>query len=702
MNYTQLSRYSASGNAWTNLAAPPGVPQAGCSLEAAPAAGRLFAFQGGSTTVFWSYSISGNTWTARRAPPGPVGSGGRLVCPGNGDALYAFQGGGSTAFWRYSIGADVWTPQVPAPGPVGAGSALVYPGAGDFLYALRGGGGHELWRYSISGDAWSVLREAPVGFVAASGLVHPGSGVHLFALRGTYVQPSFFRYQFADFTAPAFLAQNRNGSGSAVPVGGWISDTRIDLRAVFSDPDPGDTFKLQFEVRPVGQPFTSPANPAIDNTAFFETGISASNTQTELAKTVTGLTNGSAYHWQVRGVDSSGSASAWVPFGFNGEADADFRVDTSGPRVQNVAALVSDGRYGLGASIPVTVRFSEPVTVTGTPALTLETGASDGVASFESGSGSDTLTFRYVAAAGQNSGDLEYAGTGALALNGGTIASVSSGRAAVLTLPPPGSPQSLGGPRSIVIDTVVPSVSVVDATTPDGTYGVDDVIRLTVAFSEPVTVTGTPTMTLETGAADAVVNYSGGSGTAALAFVYTVAAGQISSDLDGVSAAALALNGGSIRDTAGNAANLTLPAPGAAGSLGANRNLVVVPTRIPYARDLAVTTGRDRPVAIALSGTDPDGGPLSYAVLSQPSRGKLSGTPPSVTYAPDAGFLGTDSFTYRVSDGTASSAPATVRIDVVDRLTVTGCSPAPGGSGGAPSAVTATFSRNVEDRKSVV
>jgi hypothetical protein len=54
-----------------------------------------------------------------------------------------------------------------------------------------------------------------------------------------------------------------------------------------------------------------------------------------------------------------------------------------------------------------------------------------------------------------------------------------------------------------------------------------------------------------------------------------VAAGQSASDLDYSSTSALALAGGTIRDAVTNNATLTLPAPGAAGSLGANKAIVV-------------------------------------------------------------------------------------------------------------------------------
>jgi CSLREA domain-containing protein len=126
-----------------------------------------------------------------------------------------------------------------------------------------------------------------------------------------------------------------------------------------------------------------------------------------------------------------------------------------------------------------------------------------------------------------------------------------------------------------VQDATPPSVISVTSTTANGTYGIGSVVTIVVNFSENVTVTGTPQLTLETGASDAVVNFVGGNGTSSLTFNYTVGTNQTSSDLDYTSISALALNGGSIVDGAGNGANLTLPAPGANGSLGANRNIVI-------------------------------------------------------------------------------------------------------------------------------
>ncbi|MGX5725123.1 beta strand repeat-containing protein [Metapseudomonas otitidis] len=122
---------------------------------------------------------------------------------------------------------------------------------------------------------------------------------------------------------------------------------------------------------------------------------------------------------------------------------------------------------------------------------------------------------------------------------------------------------------------IAPTVTSVSSSTANGTYKIGDVITVTVRFDSAVNVTGTPTLTLETGVTDRVLNYVSGSGTDTLTFSYTVQAGDSSADLDYTSSSALSLNGGSIQDGANQNAILTLPTPGAAGSLGANKALVV-------------------------------------------------------------------------------------------------------------------------------
>jgi len=172
-------------------------------------------------------------------------------------------------------------------------------------------------------------------------------------------------------------------------------------------------------------------------------------------------------------------------------------------------------------------------------------------------------------AVGQNTSDLDYASTAALALNGGSV-SDQSGNTAVLTLPATGADGL--AMHDIVINTVaVPSG--VSSTRATGTYGAGTAIPIAVTFSETVNVSGTPQLVLNDGG---LAKYASGSGTPTLMFTYTVTAGQNTSDLDYASTGALSLNSGSIKDQAGDAAVLTLPASGADGL--AAKNIVISTT----------------------------------------------------------------------------------------------------------------------------
>ncbi|PYJ86078.1 MAG: hypothetical protein DME22_06605, partial [Verrucomicrobia bacterium] len=84
----------------------------------------------------------------------------------------------------------------------------------------------------------------------------------------------------------------------------------------------------------------------------------------------------------------------------------------------------------------------------------------------------------------------------------------------------------------------------------------------------------------------------------------------------------------------------------------------------PVADSQSVTTLEDTAVVITLTGSDVEGSPLTFAVLTGPTKGTLSGTTPNLTYTPSANANGADSFTFKVTDGQLDSAPATVSINV--------------------------------------
>ena len=105
-------------------------------------------------------------------------------------------------------------------------------------------------------------------------------------------------------------------------------------------------------------------------------------------------------------------------------------------------------------------------------------------------------------------------------------------------------------------DTTPPKVSSVAVSSNPGfdeTYAAGDEIEVTVTFSETVKVTGTPQLTLRVGNRNRPAGYESGTDTAALVFAYEVADGDEDSNGVSVRANQLRLNGGTIKDEAGNA-----------------------------------------------------------------------------------------------------------------------------------------------------
>jgi predicted secreted protein len=130
------------------------------------------------------------------------------------------------------------------------------------------------------------------------------------------------------------------------------------------------------------------------------------------------------------------------------------------PKVNSVSSPATNGTHKIGDVIDIGIIFDRAVDVTGTPQLTLETGTTDRVINYVSGSGGSTLVFRYTVQAGDSTADLDYLSTAALSLNGGTIKDHSSTSNANLLLPTPGTAGSLGAIKAIGIDGVAPTVSI--------------------------------------------------------------------------------------------------------------------------------------------------------------------------------------------------------------------------------------------------
>jgi hypothetical protein len=98
---------------------------------------------------------------------------------------------------------------------------------------------------------------------------------------------------------------------------------------------------------------------------------------------------------------------------------------------------------------------------------------------------------------------------------------------------------------------------------------------------------------------------------------------------------------------------------------------VAATNEAPVAHDQAVSTPQDTSAPITLTASDANDDPRTYTIVTTPERGTLSGTPPNLTYTPEAGYFGTDSFTFKANDGKVDSNVATVSITVVDGTAVT-------------------------------
>ena len=90
----------------------------------------------------------------------------------------------------------------------------------------------------------------------------------------------------------------------------------------------------------------------------------------------------------------------------------------------------------------------------------------------------------------------------------------------------------------------------------------------------------------------------------------------------------------------------------------------------PQIVDHTVSTNKNTTIDVALTGIDPDGDPLSFYTVTQPEFGSLgsitatSTNSANVTYTPNSEYMGPDSFTFKVNDGTTDSNIATVSITV--------------------------------------
>jgi len=229
-----------------------------------------------------------------------------------------------------------------------------------------------------------------------------------------------------------------------------------------------------------------------------------------------------------------------------------------------------------GDNVSVTATFSESVIVTdddgigvdnasSTPTLTIVVGSDNRTATYASGSTSTALVFQYTIQPGDNDTNGISIGADALALNSGTIRD-ASGNYATITHGswPDNSSYIVDNTGPILVD----NVSITSGERggdgklhPDGNlpsiYGAE--FSVTATFNENVTVTGSPYLIAVVNSDNRTASFDSGDNSTELIFTYTLVYNVDTTNLDGIRILgdSLNLNGGTIKDAAGNEATIT-------------------------------------------------------------------------------------------------------------------------------------------------
>ena len=147
-------------------------------------------------------------------------------------------------------------------------------------------------------------------------------------------------------------------------------------------------------------------------------------------------------------------------------------------------------------------------------------------------------------------------------------------------------------------------------------------VPFTINMSENVVVTGSPRIAIDVGGTTRYAVYASGSGTSTLIFNYTIQAGD--NDTDGVVLSSpIDLNGGTIKDLAGNDSSLTFVVPNTSGIL-INTNIAPTGYSIAYTQD-TVTNANMTSLAFQFAGATV-GTTYAYTISSSGGGGNVTGS----------------------------------------------------------------------------
>lgn len=214
-----------------------------------------------------------------------------------------------------------------------------------------------------------------------------------------------------------------------------------------------------------------------------------------------------------------------------------------------------DAVYKTGDALDYIFRFSENILVTAkanAASLSVTIGSKTRTAVYFTGSGTDSIVFRYVI----QSGDLDKDGVkpaSSIFLLNGSIITDTAGNTALLIF------SNNASVKGILVDAVAATVSSVSVPA-TAVYRTGNLLDFVVNYSKKVWITHSadgPSLQVTIGSKNRKVSYTSGSGSNALLFRYTVLPDD--TDKDGIKLSpVITLNTSFLQDEAGNNASLSL------------------------------------------------------------------------------------------------------------------------------------------------
>lgn len=233
-----------------------------------------------------------------------------------------------------------------------------------------------------------------------------------------------------------------------------------------------------------------------------------------------------------------------------------FVVDNTGPSISAVNLTVSGRQNNLlnaGDVVTASVTFNEAIAQTGNAGFLLNIGGVSRTANFSSISSDSIAHFVYtIAAVDRDSNGISVTADSLLA----GITDLAGNAAAT-------THTAIADSTSLSIDNIAPSVSSIGFSSSgvaNGYLSTDDILTATVTFSESVSFTGQPTISLDIGGVARTATYLNQSNDSVANFIYAIVSTDADDDGVAVSAGNISLAGGQIVDNAGNTASLSYAA----------------------------------------------------------------------------------------------------------------------------------------------